>query len=41
MARWKTTSTQFSFVGRWNTPSGTCTRPSVVPEQPSSTSTLS
>ena len=30
-----------SFEGRWNTPSGTWSSPSLVPEHPSNTSTLS
>ena len=41
IARLNVTSTQLSLVGRWKMPSGTCSSPSFVPEQPSSTSTLS
>jgi hypothetical protein len=41
IARWNWTSTQLSFDGRWKMPSGTCSSPSLVPEHPSSTSTLS
>ncbi len=37
----KTVSVQFNFDGVWKTPSGTWSSPSLLPEQPSSVSTLS
>ena len=41
IARFSSTSPQFSFSGRWKMPSGRCGMFSFVPQMPSSVSTLS